>query len=145
MSCRRSRNSAFTLVELVVVVLILGILAAVAAPKVWSQTDEAKLLATVQTIHALQDAADMHYARTGEWPPDAQHGRCPPILKPYLRRNVFESKPPIGGLYDWSYAWGGSPFEATMSINWFNSFPQADCAEIDRLYDDGNGTTGGIR
>lgn len=52
----------FTLVELVIVVLILGILAAVAVPKVINNSQEAHDTAIAQTLASIREAIDLYRA-----------------------------------------------------------------------------------
>jgi len=62
---------AFSLVELVVVVLIVGILAAVAAPKMFDTSKRAKESATKASLSVVRNAIEMYYADKTKYPPAA--------------------------------------------------------------------------
>ncbi|HEY2413106.1 MAG TPA: prepilin-type N-terminal cleavage/methylation domain-containing protein [Pirellulaceae bacterium] len=64
----RSIRRGFTLIELVVVVLILGILAAVALPKFVGQSDSAKLNGTLQSLTVLRTAIDTYRVNNSSFP-----------------------------------------------------------------------------
>jgi general secretion pathway protein G len=54
------RNKGFTLIELMVVLVILGVLAAVIAPKIMDRPDEARIVAAKQDIASLVQALKMY-------------------------------------------------------------------------------------
>lgn len=81
------RNIGFTLVELVIVVLILGILATIATPKLIDHSHAAADNGSRQTLQALRDAIDL-FAITngGDWPgADGTEESFKKDLAPYLR------------------------------------------------------------
>ena len=59
------RHTGFTLVELVVVVMILGILVAIAAPKMVNITVDANENAAKQSLATLRDAIETYAAQNG--------------------------------------------------------------------------------
>lgn len=60
----RSKNKGFTLIELVIVIIILGILAAVAVPKFVDITTKANESASKAGLSSLRSACTMFYAST---------------------------------------------------------------------------------
>jgi len=58
---RRRLSSGFTLVELLVVVVILGVLAAIAIPQFASNTEDAKLAALDSSLAEMRNSVELYY------------------------------------------------------------------------------------
>ena len=56
----RRTNGGFTLIEVMVVVVILGILAAIVVPRIMSRPDEARVVKAQQDIRAIGAALDLY-------------------------------------------------------------------------------------
>ncbi len=64
----RNRNKAFTLLELMIVVVILGLLATLIVPKVVSYPDRVKKQKAAIEINNILNALNMFYTDTGRYP-----------------------------------------------------------------------------
>jgi general secretion pathway protein G len=62
------KPQGFTLVEVMVVVVILGILAAIIVPKIMSRPEQARIVKTKQDIMAIQSALDLYKLDNGIYP-----------------------------------------------------------------------------
>ncbi len=79
-----NRRHGFTLLELVIVILILGIVAAIAVPRMSNQTSTAKDNAARQSLGILRNAIELYNAQNGSYPqPDSTNG-LDTLLTPYL-------------------------------------------------------------
>lgn len=71
--CLRPRHqSGFTLIEIMVVVVILGILAAMVVPKIMSRPDEARVVAARQDIGSLIGALKLYRLDNKHYPSTEQ-------------------------------------------------------------------------
>lgn len=62
------RQSGFTLIEIMVVVVILGILAAMVAPKILSRPDQAKVTVAKSDIESIAQALELYRLDNGFYP-----------------------------------------------------------------------------
>lgn len=62
------KMNGFTLIEVMVVVVILGILAAVVVPKIMSRPEQARIVKAKQDILAIQSALDLYKLDNGYYP-----------------------------------------------------------------------------
>jgi general secretion pathway protein G len=65
---KNKRVSGFTLIEVMVVVVILGILAAIIVPKIMSRPEQARIVKVKQDILAIQSGLDLYKLDNGFYP-----------------------------------------------------------------------------
>lgn len=62
------RQAGFSLIEIMVVVVILGILASIVVPKIISRPDEARAVKAKQDVLSIQNALDLYRLDNGVYP-----------------------------------------------------------------------------
>jgi prepilin-type N-terminal cleavage/methylation domain-containing protein len=147
---RPHRLRAFTLVEIMVVVVIIGLLAAMALPIYRHITMRSKMTAVVNNFRAFSTALITYNLQNGRWPAYVGPQQIPPEMVGALP-TAFTLKTPIGGVYEWDYDMSPNGFytKAAISIVSTAGNPITDDLDllemIDREMDDGNLATGNIR
>ena len=68
----RARQQGFTLMEIMVVIVIMGILAALVVPRVLDRPDQARKVAARQDISGLMQALKLYRLDNGRYPSTAQ-------------------------------------------------------------------------
>lgn len=66
------KQTGFTLIEIMVVVVILGVLAAFVVPQILSRPDEAKVVKAQQDVIRIESALDMYRLDNGSYPTQNQ-------------------------------------------------------------------------
>ena len=117
----------FTLVEVLVVVVILGVLAAVIVPKVMGRPDEARAVRATQDVAAIVSALNMYrldnysypsseqgLSALVEKPPGADNWRDGGYLAnvpkdPWNRQYLYQSPGQHGEVDVWTYGADGKP------------------------------------
>lgn len=119
-STTKSR-SGFSLVELVVVVLIVGILAAVAAPKMFNTSAKAKESAAKASLSVVRNAIELYNSENGSYPASgtlptalANYIKGPFPKSPYTNTAVVKDGNSQGGAEAWVY-------EASTGNFWINT------------------------
>jgi general secretion pathway protein G len=85
---RGRRHGGFTLIEVMVVVVILGILAAIIVPKVMGKPDQARMTKAKQDIRAIESALNMYKLDNYQYPSTEQG------LKALVEKPTTDPKPP---------------------------------------------------
>ena len=94
--CARARRG-FTLIEILVVITIMGILAALIVPRVVGRTDDARIAAARQDVATLMNALKIYRLDNGRYPTQSQGLRAL-VEKPTLEPVPSNWKP--GGYLD---------------------------------------------
>jgi general secretion pathway protein G len=106
---RTSREAGFTLLELLVVMVILGLLAGFVAPKFFAHIGKSEVQAARSQIDSFEKALDQYRLDTGHYP-STEQGLAALVEKPdgephwggpYLKRSV--PKDPWGHPYQYRY------------------------------------------
>ena len=79
----RSRQPGFTLIEIMVVIVILGILGALVVPKIMSRPDEARATAARQDVASLSQALKLYRLDNRRYP-STEQGLAALVKKPAL-------------------------------------------------------------
>lgn len=136
----RRGGRAFTLIEILIVVTILGILAAMASAMVASAVVDTRLTAFVADLRMLGDAATLHNAQEGQSVPETAPGGMPPSPDRYLKQgNEFNAVPPVGG--EWDVTRGTIGAEGAVGVVSTGPGVSRDDAfmtRVDTMIDDGD-------
>lgn len=142
----RVAGRAFTLVEILIVVVIIGILAAIIVPQFSSATDASRRASFTGSLKSMSDSMVMYYTRTLDFPEDAASGRLPPSLIGYMRIEQFEKPTPLGGVWDVERDRNG--VVSAIGVHFNSPLAVGDDAvmsEVDAIFDDGDVETGMFR
>ena len=133
----RLGSRAFTLVEILIVVVILGILAAVVVPSFANASEPTRQTAFITNMKSFADAAQLVRIRSGEYPPDGSSGVMPDELEGYIAPEDWNNGTPIGGVWDsedTDAGYGiGIHFDGTGETR-----DDTYMAQIDEIFDDGD-------
>jgi general secretion pathway protein G len=104
------QKAGFTLIEVMVVVVILGILAAIIIPKIMSRPEQARVVKVKQDILAIQSALDLYKLDNGFYPTTDQGLRAlvaqptiPPVPHNWKSDGYLQELPldPWGQMYQY--------------------------------------------
>ncbi len=132
-------RGGFTLVELLIVVVILGVLAAVVTASFSSTSVQARQQAFVSNLQTFADACELSMLRTGRYPVDASSGNFPAELAEMLDPSDWENGTPIGGV--WYVEYNDSGVGAAVGVHFDGTGETRDDAfmtEVDAIFDGGN-------
>ena len=141
-----TRRAGFTLVEILIVVVILGVLAAVVIPQFASAGESAKQSIFISNLRAFSQAAAVYYHDHYAYPEDGSSGSVPAGFEDYVDETKWTRPTPIGGVWDLeSNGIGG--YRCAVGVHFDGTGATRDDAymtEIDALYDDGDLAAGGF-
>lgn len=89
-------TQGFTLIELMVVMVIIGLLAAAVAPKIFGRVDKARQQDAQAQIELLGQALDLYRLEKHKYPTTDEGLEA---IRPYLKKNL--PKDPWGNNYDY--------------------------------------------
>lgn len=148
-SRKQHGTRAFTLVEVMVVVVIIGLLAAMSLPTYRHITLRSKATALVNDLRAYSTALVTYNLQNGHWPADSAAQQIPPEVADAIP-HAFAQRTPIGGVYKWNYnvSADGITAKAAIIIETSGSEVMTDDVDllemIDKDMDDGNLATGTV-
>ena len=137
----RRRTAGFTLIELLLVVVIIGILAAIVVPRLVGRSDEARITAAKGDLSSITKVLGAYEVDNGKYPTTAQtlnsllvKPSAAPEPKnwkgPYLQNVTEIPKDPWGN--DYQYLCPGSKFPTGFDL--FSYGPDGQSGTEDDIY-----------
>ncbi len=111
---RAGRRSGFTLIELMVVVTIVGLLAALAQPSLQRVLLKAQASAAIGELDVLRRAVQQYEAEYLSYPAEAAEGVIPTGLAPFLPDNYSFTH--AGFVMDYDNVTGSGTFDIGLTI-----------------------------
>ena len=106
----------FTLVEIILVIIIIGILAAIIVPKFAGQSDNAKIANVKANLNSLRSAVRLWQSDNEGTPPTALSDLVPNYIRAIPEEPITPSttvSPSVDGTGGWAYDNG----DGTVSVN----------------------------
>jgi prepilin-type N-terminal cleavage/methylation domain-containing protein len=103
---RRTREGGFTLLELLIVCAVIGIIANIMIPALYSALYRAKAARIMEDFNLVRAMASQHYVDHSYYPADNSPGVEPPELTQYLQGRILWTHPDYQ--YDWELWVDGS-------------------------------------
>ncbi|MEM9418091.1 MAG: prepilin-type N-terminal cleavage/methylation domain-containing protein [Planctomycetota bacterium] len=133
-------SRGFSIIELVIVIVIVGLLAAIAVPRLAAFGANGKYTATHQGFRQIAASLDMYHADYMAYPPNAAIETLPPEMVGYLDKSAFTTPPPIGRAWDWNGEGSGIRDHGyNLSIH---TVSREDRDEMERRFDNNDPKTG---
>ncbi len=137
-------QSAFTLVEMMIVVLIIGILLAISIYSFSIVRRSAQDMRFINDLRVAVAAFELYsLENSGKYPADRSHGVMPSGMVGYLSGMRWSSPTSMGGLWEWDK----DQYGFTAGVSFFSGSVNMDArmAVIDRRIDDGDLLAGRFR
>jgi type IV pilus assembly protein PilA len=129
-----SSRRAFTLVEIMIVVVIIGLLAMLGIPALLRVQERAHASRLANDFRQFEAAFQRFALEDGQWPPPDNPGVIPAGMAGYLP-DSFTRTSPLGGNYQWS-----GPSRMILLRN--SQATDATMTQVDTILDDGDLSTG---
>jgi len=137
---------AFTLIEILVVVVILGILAAVVIPQFIGVSGDVERMAFVSDVRIFVEAAGRYEIDTGQYLEDSASGELPTGFEPYIQEDKWTDVTPIGGVWDAEFESFGIVSALGVHFNGEGETRDDDYMQlIDDIIDDGDLAAGAFQ
>ncbi|MEM9882297.1 MAG: prepilin-type N-terminal cleavage/methylation domain-containing protein [Planctomycetota bacterium] len=137
----------FTLIEVLIVVVILGVLASIVIPQFADATAQSSKSVFAANLRHFVEAAQLHQFDTGEYPADGNSGQVPAGFESYIDTAKWQTATPIGGVWDAENEDEGG-FASAIGVVFNGTGQTRDdlyMRDIDALLDDGDLSTGVFR
>ena len=138
---------AFTIVEILIVVVILGLLAAVVVVSFSDSREDTQRIAFINDVEILGNAARLYWVKTGQHLADTPPAVVPEGWDSYIETRKWSRLTPIGGA--WDVAKDSFGVKSALGVDFVNGGGEdrddTFMLEVDKTMDNGDLSTGRFR